>query len=77
MKGIYWRTLTFQKSVIYLVKVNYTSYNYMLCNGTLTHLNIFPQLFEMEAYLFYLSIIFQTNTVTKICEKICEIQQNR
>ena len=28
MKGIYWRTLTFKKSVIYLIKVNYTSYNY-------------------------------------------------
>ena len=27
MKGIYWPTLTFKKSVIYLIKVNYTSYN--------------------------------------------------
>ena len=27
MKGIYWRTLTFKKSVIYLIKVNYTLYN--------------------------------------------------
>ena len=26
MKGIYWQTLTFKKSVIYLIKVNYTSY---------------------------------------------------
>ena len=32
MKGIYWRTLTFKKSVIYLIKVNYTSYNYTPCN---------------------------------------------
>ena len=24
MKGIYWRTLTFKKGVIYLIKVNYT-----------------------------------------------------
>ena len=26
MKGIYWRTLAFKKSVIYLIKVNDTSY---------------------------------------------------
>ena len=34
MKGIYLRTLTFKKSVIYLIKVNYTPYNYTLCNNT-------------------------------------------
>ena len=34
MKGIYWPTLTFKKSVIYLIKVNYTSYNYMPCNSS-------------------------------------------
>ena len=34
MKGIYWQTLTFKKSVIYLIKVNYTSYNYTPCNST-------------------------------------------
>ena len=36
MKGIYWQTLTFKKSVIYLIKVNYTSYNYMPGNCTWT-----------------------------------------
>ena len=36
MKGIYWRTLTFKKSVIYLTKVNYTPYNYTPCNNTWT-----------------------------------------
>jgi hypothetical protein len=36
MKGIYWRTITFKKSVIYLKKVNYKSYNYTPCNSTLT-----------------------------------------
>ena len=36
MKGIYWQTLTFKKSVIYLIKVNYTSYNYTPCNSTWT-----------------------------------------
>ena len=34
MKGIYWRTLTFKKSVIYPIKVNYTSYNYTPYNST-------------------------------------------
>ena len=36
MRGIYWRALTFKKSVIYLIKVNYTSYNYTPCNSTWT-----------------------------------------
>ena len=36
MKGIYWWTLTFKKSVIYQIKVNYTSYNYTPCNSTWT-----------------------------------------
>ena len=36
MIGIYWRTLTFKKSVIYLTKVNYTAYNYTQCNSTRT-----------------------------------------
>ena len=36
MKGIYWRTLTFKKSVIYLIKVNYTLYNYTPCKSTWT-----------------------------------------
>ena len=35
MKGIYWRTLTFKKSVIYLIKVNYTP-----CNSTWTCLKL-------------------------------------
>ena len=30
------RTLIFKKSVIYLIKVNYTSHNYTLCNSTWT-----------------------------------------
>ena len=38
MKGIYLRTLTFKKSVIYLIKVNYTPYNYTPCNSTWTSL---------------------------------------
>ena len=36
MKGIFWRTLTFKKSVIYPIKVNYTSYNCTPCNSTWT-----------------------------------------
>jgi hypothetical protein len=36
MNRIYWRTLTFKKSVICLIKVNYTSYNYTLGNSTWT-----------------------------------------
>ena len=50
MKGIYWRTLTFKKSVIYLIKVNYTSYNYTPCNSTWTCLisdGIFATYFAM------------------------------
>jgi hypothetical protein len=42
MKGIYWRTLTFKKCVIYLIKVNYTSYNYKPCNSTWTCLLSLP-----------------------------------
>ena len=34
MRAINWRTLTFKKSVIYLIKVNYTSYKYTPCNST-------------------------------------------
>ena len=34
MEGIHWRTLTLKKSVIYLIKVNYTLYNYTSCNST-------------------------------------------
>ena len=36
MKGIYWRSLTFKKSVIYLKKVICTSYNYTPCDSTWT-----------------------------------------
>ena len=57
MKGIYWRTLTFKKSVIYLIKVNYTSYNYTPCNSTWTCLKPksflvkYTQLWSYEKYL--------------------------
>ena len=36
MKGIYWRTLTFKKKCIYIIKVNYTLYKYTPCNSTWT-----------------------------------------
>ena len=36
MKEIHLRPLTFNKSVIYLIKVNYTSYNYTPSNSTWT-----------------------------------------
>ena len=39
MKGIYWQTLTFKKSVIYITKVNCMSYT-PLCNTTWTCLSI-------------------------------------
>ena len=53
MKGIYWRTLTFKKSVIYLIKVNYTSYNYTPCNSTWTCLQAvdFDENFETDEYV--------------------------
>jgi hypothetical protein len=34
MKGIHWRALTFKKSGIYLVKLNYTLNNYTPYNST-------------------------------------------
>ena len=41
MKGIYWQTLTFKKSVIYLFKVDYTSYTmYMVMPPVNTELGI-------------------------------------
>ena len=40
MKGIYWWTLTFKKSVIYL---NYTSYNYTLCTWTCLFYNVIKE----------------------------------
>jgi hypothetical protein len=64
MKGNYWRTLTFKKGVIYLIKVNYTWYNYTPCNSTWTCLlliNVLVQMLQCTEYNFN---IFSLTTMT-------------
>ena len=67
MKGIYWQTLTFKKSVIYLTKVNYTSYSYMPCNSTwmcllTTNFLIFSLIIPTYPWQSHFSNFFQTKT---------------
>ena len=59
MKGIYWPTLTFKKSVIYPIKVNYTSNNYTPCNSTWTCLIGYdwPMMFGLTI-MFFSTLLF-------------------
>ena len=70
MKGIHWQTLTFKKSVIFLIKVNYTSHNYTACNSTWTCLSLHATL-NSSVYFKTTMINVTLKSVTCKLENIC------
>jgi hypothetical protein len=53
MKGIYWRTLNFKKSVIYLIKVNYTGGP--VSNDEFLDASFFFRLLSIKFTLFFVN----------------------